>query len=203
MLRSKRIAALLVAVATISALISLISSSREPTYQGKSLTFWLTELQSTNGPQRQQAKRAIHEMGPKAVPALIDRLGYHTPFWRRELEYLSTRQKFFHISVIDEDAYAKLAVDGFWAANTNAIVCLPELTRMLNSRDCGRAGIALMYLGSAAIPALTNAFASPDPHVRAAAVQWLGVNQRCFGPLWSNVLPMLKDGSVEVRHSAV
>jgi HEAT repeat protein len=58
-------------------------------------------------------------------------------------------------------------------------------------------------VGVAAIPALTNAFASPDPYVRAAAVRWLGINQPCFQRVWADVLPLLKDSSVEVRCSAV
>lgn len=195
---------LLVIAGIMSVLVWRADSSREPKYQGMPLSFWLAELQSGDAARRQQAKLAIHEMGPNAVPALIERLRYHVPSWRRQLERLCARQKFFHLSVIDENAYADLARDGFWAANTNAIVGLPELTRMLNDpKDCGRAGRVLPYLGVAAIPALTNAFASPDPHIRAAAVQWLGVNQAKFNTLWSAVLPLLKDGSVEVRCSAV
>lgn len=196
---------MLLAIAGImSVLIWWADSSREPKYRGRPLSLWLVELQSTNEPRREQARIAIRKMGPKAAPALVERLRYHKPFWRRELERLSARQKFYHLSVIDEDAYADLARDGFWAADTNAVVVLPELTRMLNDpRDCGRAGRVLPYLRDAAIPALTNAFVSPDPHIRAAAVQCIGINQACFSRLWSDVLPLLKDSSVDVRCSAV
>lgn len=200
----KRVVALLVVAAVMAVLVWWADSTSDPKYQGKPLSFWLAELKSGDGARREAARIAIRKMGTKAVPPLIGRLRYHTPFWRRQLEWLSSRQRFYHISVIDEDAYADLAHDGFWALGTNGVAGLPELTRMLNDpRYCVRAGRVLPYLGAAAIPALTNSFVNPDPHVRAAAVLWLGVNQSCFSNLWSNVLPLLKDGSVEVRCSAV
>lgn len=46
------------------------SGAREPSHQGKPLSFWLGEL---SGPDREGALEALDAIGPKAIPALLRR----------------------------------------------------------------------------------------------------------------------------------
>ena len=52
----------------------LAGCSGEPTFQGKSVASWITQLSDTDPAARQDAVRALGQMGTDAVPALCEAL---------------------------------------------------------------------------------------------------------------------------------
>jgi len=54
--------------------LGLAGCGREPSYQGKPLTYWKAELRSGDVQRRQQAMDALSEIGRPGVPALVDLL---------------------------------------------------------------------------------------------------------------------------------
>src|SRR5881296_4662264 len=62
--------AILISVGAVAVffLISALLRPREPAYQGKPLSYWFEQFNTTN---RSQAAIALREMGPAAVPFLL------------------------------------------------------------------------------------------------------------------------------------
>ena len=89
---------LILAIIGMTAIVLLLASlirPREPTYDGKPLSFWLDQM---DDPQSGQAQDAIRAIGPKAVPNLLETVRqentvhqkhYHT-FWKQLPETVQT-----------------------------------------------------------------------------------------------------------------
>lgn len=156
-----------IAIALSAALI-LIRSCSEPTYEQVSLTDWLEiyvttaqleegainwRLGSGKAPQSEplrakEAGNAIRQMGPQALPYLI--------------KWMKARSSPPPNHEADPRLYR--AFVGFVALGTNAAAAIPDLAKIAS--DSTGPGVpfaimALIEIGPAAIPALTNTLISP------------------------------------------
>jgi HEAT repeat protein len=126
----------------------------EPWYHGKSLSQWFRQLYQ---PERgvEEAQHAIHEIGPKAVPFLLQKL--------KDNEEL--REKNNLLLRIHRAAWQKLPA------------VLQHLFPKPKSWDASfylRVRWALRLIGPTAVPKLIEAFNDPDLVVRSFAVETVG-----------------------------
>src|ERR1043166_4356748 len=146
------------------AVIVFVSRESEPSYEGKKLSQWISQLDPSR-PEittqaRHEAQDALRHMGTNALPYLIEWLQYETPGWKatvygivnRVLRTLNPRwdledkrdrvgQVFLAFSVLGDDARP----------------AIPELSRLVTGpkADVG-AAMVLSWLGDAGLQALVR-----------------------------------------------
>src|SRR5690349_9166401 len=88
---------LVLAIVALVCTVAYLTSPREPTYEGKTLSEWIAPfcmqtakgLDAPGGPQHfeelQPVRRAVKEMGTNAVPFLIARLNHRESALYREV----------------------------------------------------------------------------------------------------------------------
>ncbi|HZV35956.1 MAG TPA: HEAT repeat domain-containing protein [Verrucomicrobiae bacterium] len=135
-----------------------ISRSREPTYQGKPLTYWLELLNTDDGRlvdpadnSAREAEHAVQAIGTNAIPTLLEMLQKKDSPLKSGLIALSTKEHFLHINIFPDSYYHALAFDGFGALGTNGRQAVPALLKIFRSSD-QRPGAAmcLRLIGPAA-----------------------------------------------------
>ena len=201
-------------------LYALLSGLREPSYQGKSLSQWVADLDPQGRPESAKAAEAVRHMGTNAIPYLLE--------WMR---YIQPPGKAKCLDAFDNAAYwlqERLGAKGDWGlvdhrlmkaeevtlafrvlgeGATNAVV---ELTRILNKPESsrerfapsGRAAYALAHLGPLGLPPLVAALASTNARVRAHvawSLRFLGTNALVAVP---QLLGRLADSDSRVARQA-
>ena len=150
--------------------------NRGPLYQGKSARYWVGQLVRNES----EAHRALVELGPAAVPALIDAVSA-----RENTIIKSVRPKLpnfvrrhfpnsIEILVRREQAVRVLSDLG-----TNAAPAVPALIAVVDPSDGFAIGYsphdALTKIGEAGIPQLIDVLQSRIPRSRARAAVYLGL----------------------------
>jgi HEAT repeat protein len=152
----------------------LALSLKEPTYQGRKESAWLSQYtQYAPNTDTSEVDDALRAMGTNATPLLLD--------------YLRTSDSVFRILLsrigiyIAADAHHKQAEKGFAALAEIASNAVPDLAKIYqrNASPSARqaAANALVEIGPASRPALPVLIASAtnsDPDVRAFALYTLG-----------------------------
>ena len=175
------IAVLLLAV--LAVLCAVVSRSLfEPAYQGRALSQWLIEFDSTSSEKRAEANEAVRQMGKRAVPFLVERLLPGTPWWKIKLTQLLQRQSIirFRLPPLTESAmdaarrHARVfaACDALGPAGSGALPALEEALYKFRDFD---AAYAMARVGEKASPALMRASTSKDYFVRISALYFLHV----------------------------
>jgi hypothetical protein len=198
------------------ALTPLVIPSREPRYQGRTLTSWLLQARtnqdlpdlllvesagpSTLGtPTTRQAIQAIRQIGPRAVPELLDWIKRPNPLMQEELHALHHLLPATPVQTQRIYNRADLAVLGFYVLGPRATTAVPELTSLMRDRAVSQqtreaAMAALAHLGPAGLNPLLNAFADPSQPTRRLAayyigsMQYLGTNASPAVPVLVNLL---------------
>jgi len=80
-------AVFVVLIVGLSAWLVLSFRTHEPIYQGKSVTFWIQSL-TNNLPQREQAEKALTEIGMPAMPYLGEAFEKPHSFWTKRYSKL-------------------------------------------------------------------------------------------------------------------
>lgn len=124
---------------------------REPSYQGRRLSEWITSYNSH--PRDQEAGDAIRQIGTDALPSLLRWIEYEEPGWRyRLLHWLDARpsgatndflRRLFEGPAV---ARARSAVMGFEALGEKALPAVPDLARILYQ---ARSGLRMQNASSA------------------------------------------------------
>lgn len=193
---------LIVLAGSIVLLVALVffTRSREPRYQGHTLTYWVLACYWTapDKPTRQQAADAIRQIGTNAVPFLLDWIHYEAPFERRDREESSTARLRWLVSKLGIEVSSgltdteQLRADATWFAlgilGADAKSAVPELTRLLNeprtSTAVGRAALGLGRMGEPGLPSLQAALTNGYRTVRCRAAAnlgfYTGTNSRPF-----------------------
>ena len=181
----------------IAGLLVIYLNPSEPATNGKPLSQWLKELESSDPSARLVAEQAIVAMGTKATPYLIERLKYKDPKWITSLHRYLQNVEFGDVWLEKHMAFHKeyLAVHAFEVLGTQAASSVPELERLLKKTDPKHlddrrsAVFALGRIGAPAVEALkwtvTN---DPNLKVRQDAVVELGA----MGPLAADAIGELR-----------
>jgi N-acetylneuraminic acid mutarotase/HEAT repeat protein len=177
-----------------------VAKSAEPTYQGKSLSEWLLELQrSPSGEEveaemrkqqqynpnaiekvyekkKQRDEEAIRQMGKQALPTLLEMLGATGDNLTNVVRKLQAKE--FHEEWWSDASHVEdlrsLAIDGFEVLGTNAESAIPQLTKLFrNAETSFDAARALTKVGPKGLSVLTNALNNPNDPSRNAAIWWL------------------------------
>jgi len=160
-------------VAGIAAAV-VVATMREPRFQGKSLSAWLSDFESERPEMRYQAADSVRRMGTSAVPFLIERLRYRgpllLPLWKLKLQELLNKQSFFKSSfgrLANMRSQSLAALDALGPAAKGA---LPALETLLHEkRPDPRVVLVIARLGPEAVPALTRALTNDEKVIRFGA----------------------------------
>jgi len=185
--RRKTIIAALFCVSATLVLLAIIRRDDEPRHDGRSLSAWLAlyrkNAMTKDSPDFKKAENAIRAIGTKALPYLLEWIQCEPPQWRwyllRKLPYRLTHNETGYGFILGRDYIrAWSATRGFWILGTNAAAAVPFLETLMKNQSTPEtsrnAALALMSVGSAAVPALTNALADPQQPRRFLAVSVLG-----------------------------
>lgn len=120
---------------------------KEPTYDNKPLSYWMTELR-TSGPvdmqQHPRVKKAFHAMGEDCVPFLMKNFQSRNnyPFWLRKTFYRLTGY------MLDNSSGSPLqAARAFQVLGTNASSAVPEIrSSCRNPKKAHMAAFILTYI---------------------------------------------------------
>jgi hypothetical protein len=208
----------LFALALMAVLAVVLLQSRQPEYQGKSLSTWLQDWDNSfsspgiNFPWDRvaNAENAIGQMGSKAIPFLRKMLRTRdTDFREKMVAYCSKRP---WIPIHFRPPAYRLQVRGLFGIRTlgpTAKAAVPELVTLLHSRDWTIRAWSAGDLGkigpeaSAAVPDLVKGLADKDEHVRAAACGALvaiGASKEVMLP---GLMPCLRDTNYAVFTAAL
>ena len=132
---------------------------REPVYQGKSLSYWLDQLEDR--PYASEPMEAVRQVGTNAIPVLMSRLQTKAPLSSRLAESFSHRWKWAAAareSQRGRQAAARRrfsAVVGFEALGDSAEGSVPALLKLLRSEKLASDSIAAIVhsLGAIGPPA--------------------------------------------------
>ena len=173
------VAVLLVAIAGV--LAWQVFRSRQPTYQGRTLLFWLEQHAENSTPSDQNraayeaAEIALRHIGTNALPTLLAWAGWRdAPFRKKTLTLLSGEAR-VKLGVYSANDYHALASYGFGVLKSVAKPAVPGLIPLLNDADPDtRSGAAwcLCRMGPAAeeaVPALLQSLDDPATRNNAFA----------------------------------
>lgn len=143
----------LVGVTGLVLILTVLLRPREPSYQGKSLSSWLEQVDyGQPADRREAARRAIRAMGTNALPWILrefDERGSIFAGFNPVLRKLSGGRLWFPT----HDTNVRRATWGIWALGGLAKPAIPELLGMLDVYP-GFIPSALADIGADAIPAL-------------------------------------------------
>jgi HEAT repeat protein len=147
---------------------------------------WLDDLQSRSPKDVERATSELEQRGTAALPTI-----------RRILQDAGA-----------DPARRKAALKAAAILGARAVECLPDVAAALNDPQYSpEAGLALSFMGSAAVPTLRDALQSDEPAVRREALRALGklrerasIDPQIVVPL---LLEALKDTDATVRQVAV
>jgi hypothetical protein len=140
MTKRPKILLLLACGTAVAGGLLFLTGSREPSYQGKSLSQWLglaNEQQDLTDEQTkapaQEFDTAIRAMGTKTIPFLLDWIRYEKSSWRKDLDrrdFPSWAPKW--LSHDKKEGLAEGAEAAFHALGHQAEAAVPGLARILN-----------------------------------------------------------------------
>jgi HEAT repeat protein len=175
-------------------LTSLIAGSalyllalREPSYQDRNLSEWLTELDGyVHASKALKAEAAVRHMGSPCVPHLLAMLENRDSDLKKKLLRLLRKQPVAALAPLSEYRHHARARNALRALGTNAAPAIPVLVTWIESKEQTPAaqkkralafailGRELAPLAQGAIPALLRSLSDPDPNTRTSAAYALG-----------------------------
>ncbi|MHB8524364.1 MAG: HEAT repeat domain-containing protein [Limisphaerales bacterium] len=166
--------AVLVLIAAIVGVINL--PSKEPVYQGKTLTECLEEYNKAGSMDKTgPPSAAIRAMGTDTLRYLLAYVKKpDDPAWKMKLFLLSERQHLVRFPTPRLNPYFAPALLALKALGPVAKPIIPDLLDLLEHPATTRkGGLALYSIGPASIPAFEKACASSNLTVRAEAASFL------------------------------
>jgi hypothetical protein len=181
---------------------------KEPSYNRKTLTAWVDELEWVSAKLDTEEKRAKHEtaasaireMGPAVAPILLSRLRPERSRWERLREIWSNVLRSDYEMPRESNARIFAAVE---ALGKEAKGSIPRMMELLESGEVPGIAIVLSEtFGMEALPYLGKGMTNSLPRVRAASatgIRMLGENGKEAVPM---MLRALQDPDAEVRLQA-
>jgi HEAT repeat protein len=131
---SKRVAKITlatVAVAVAGAVVWNVAQSREPAYEGKTLTTWLEVYNRTSDlQQRQAADEAIEQIGTNAIPTLLRLLRAKDSARKEKVISLARSLRVIRIQCAYAAEWNQIAAHAFLCLGTNAESAVPALMQI-------------------------------------------------------------------------
>jgi HEAT repeat protein len=153
----------------------LLFSLRAPSYAGKLVEEWMTELTSTDEAARTNAVAAIRALGPDVIPAVLRRVDTRRSGWRSKLEPWLARVGLPPSPRPTAETQYREAREALWALGTNASAAIPGLTASLsNPATAHRACSLLRDMNNDVVPALLVAATNVNSRVREFALLEFG-----------------------------
>jgi HEAT repeat protein len=201
---------LLVGLAGLAVAIGILlrNGQPEPSYEGKSLSQWLSALNYSYSPTDRQASNAVHHMGTNILPFLRPMLRAHDSRAKLLAIQILSKQHLVKFNFVPANEKRERASRACRVLGPAALEYLPELTTMLDSTNsatawCGYVAICDVKPGAQGIPEITKALTNASSQVRWVAASRLGG----FGETASSATPWLSkcllDPDVEVRLHAI
>jgi HEAT repeat protein len=121
----------------LAALIVAFTRPREPSYDGRSLSQWLSGFDdwSPSSPSHAEAADAIRHMGTNSIPCLLARIRYQEPTWRRKFrEALRSLNpsSWWWMHQAGGSIECARAQQAFIVLGEEAKPAVPELVRLMN-----------------------------------------------------------------------
>jgi hypothetical protein len=165
---------LLSIVAVIASLTTILLRPHEPTYLGRGLSSWLLDLEANRVETQATAAEAVKQIGPKAVPFLVRRLGSFRPNRIEQLIHVWTSWIIEHAGMrtavtkhYDQRLEALAALDALGKDAVDALPALQEL--MAESPPDPRALYVITRTGNAGFPVVRGAVTSHEKLLRLEA----------------------------------
>lgn len=171
----RRAVVLILIVATVAAILPGALRSHEPSYQGRPLSAWLTDLEEGTDEKAQFAKEAVRHMGTNAIPPLLRMMQREDSKLQQNLIWLIQRQRIIKFRVTDATEQHLRASLGFVALGPIGQPSLFELARLISNPNTTRfTATALAAIGNDGVRAVTGALLSTNVLVRREAAGVLG-----------------------------
>lgn len=200
----------ILAVAALAALGWLLTSNREPVYEGKRLSQWLegfslAQPQDTEEPEAmaREAAHAVRQIGTNALPSLLKMLRARDSALKRRLMYWAGRQSAIHFELIPAEDLRHRAVYGFKAIGATAQSAIPSILPLLADSQSGRdAAMALAGMGSPGQAALRESLSHHSPEVLVHAIVALSQSDAKLDAVLPGLLRTLNHEQFQVRVAA-
>lgn len=176
-------------IAVLTVVVVLATSSSEPEYAGKKLSYWLPRAHNESLPEDERAEisQAITTIGTNNTKLLLKWFRepmptYEKPWYRKLADSAIAKFRLVHLNVPIWEARFRPSHPemAFWVFNefpTVARTAIPAFTNMALEGDItlkGKAALILGQIGKDAIPALIPILSSADPTNRSLAAFALG-----------------------------
>ena len=181
--RQKVVWLAVILLSALGILVLLMWLGREPSYQGRTLSQWLEDLDSPSAVTNVQTITAFRRMGAKAAVRLVPRLEASDSAFRVRAVELARKQTFVEVRFTPASVRWQRAEKGFEIMGEHAVAAAPGLVSLLVRRgaqppeymgdSADRAAGALAHLGDRVIPYLRPALYSEHARVRQAGVDVL------------------------------
>ena len=156
-----------------------LSSRREPSYQGKTLSEWIVPFcrQTTNGldapggpqyfEQLQPTRHAVSQIGTNGLPFLIARLNHRESAFHRDLRQLTDKQPVTALRLADPRVVKVRAIRALAILGPRAQPAIPSLTTQLADPVLSEHAVyALSGMGAEGMRALVDHFPNAAPTAR-------------------------------------
>jgi hypothetical protein len=182
---------LTVGLAALVALLFFLTREREPYYQGKPLSYWVSQLGQVGSDRihEEEGKEAVRQIGTNAIPHLLKWLVYEPPLSRPMAERVDSviehtpkwiRDRFpdlFKEWLDGEYAYLKpySSVAAFAVLGTNAEAAIPDLEQLLKDRTKMNTSTVAMYslaaISTNALPEIAARLVAASPILQISALE--------------------------------
>ncbi len=150
---------------------------REPSYQGKRLSLWLSDLDLMSDSSPQTAQLAVRAIGTNGIPVLLGMLRKTDPLWKRAIIAFNEQQSVIQLPIVPAITTRQRAVQGFAALGVAAKEQVAPLIQMMESEpnievrlDVTSALGAIGPEARRAIPVLVKAAQDKNSDLRNRAV---------------------------------
>ncbi|MDB6111586.1 MAG: domain containing protein [Pedosphaera sp.] len=162
--------------------------SREPRYEGRTLTQWLEDYylvsthreDFTNATATLKASaHALKQIGTNAIPSLLKKLSTKNNAFEQRLESLARSQSLIRFHYADPDLQKRLGFEGFRILGKDAMSAVPALTKLIKHPGVGGRLLVLNSLdciqpkSEALLPILLQNVHDPEFPIRIISVDML------------------------------
>src|SRR5262245_53725289 len=133
-MQKRRLCFVVFVLVLIGVLVALVTSNREPEYEGRKLSEWVVRVWAPE-PEVNGAENAIRHIGTNAIPFLLKWIQYEPSL--RRIKWLEEADEFVSRytglwTAVKKRIIAVRAIDAFRALGPAARAAIPELIRLLN-----------------------------------------------------------------------